>query len=390
MKIAKVIRGLMRGQLRSTFVLSLMMTMTLFTVVMVFGSLQYIIRNYATIKRAELQNAFYVQNYDTVGIADLSKTERIIASIKGDPDVKSVHAVRTVNPLNYKDDMISIVLLDEKMLDCMGLHIEDESGCILASRIFNGHRRGGKISFSFPWSDDGEETFTVSGHLSYPYTFIYFPNAHTNANANDLFTSSDVVLMKESDALISRLSERARITTGVNFIVEFNDGVDAAGCTAILSAYAPDHSIVSMEDIYRASEEKIVSDMRHMLPMPLFLLCVSTVAYLSTSILFFKKKESHLAISYLCGCSKRRCAAVMFAAITSVSAIPVLINIVFVCIVPYLDWMGYIDMYGFVINGNAILLILGYYLFTAIIAVGVTAGGMRKHTPVTLLRGTSL
>ena len=119
------------------------------------------------------------------------------------------------------------------------------------------------------------------------------------------------------------------------------DQIDAA-----LSIMEPYGTIVPLSDIISRSEIALKEYYQKYVPMPLFLIFASFFSYFSTLMLVFKKKEQNLAIYHLCGGSRKECISTIMITFSIIALIPSSISTFIVLCIPYLDWIGMIDLSG--------------------------------------------
>ena len=174
-----------------------------------------------------------------------------------------------------------------------------------------------------------------------------------------------------------------------------------------------------MSHLEQYSQTAYREALKEELPQPLLLAATALVAYLSITILILQKKQAALAQMYLCGASRRRCGAVAFAALQSIFLLPMVACIAFILLWPRLYWpalqplnlavnggyaqwlfrhpnllsfwTGVIELLSdsVLISPDCLLVVLGYFLLTVVISLLLTLGFLKKHTPVTCLKGAA-
>ncbi len=403
MKLITLIRQYLKGIRLLSFVLAVMMTVSLSLCILTYAGIRYNIFEYDLVNSADVENAYYVGTIitpvdleeKTIDEISLEKEAQIEQMREAD-GVENVFAIWNVNPITYNGEGISILLYEPEMLEFfpgfkdIGIDFsKNPDGCILGSKIFNGVDVGENIELTFYQPEEHTESFEVVGHIGAPYHIMSFGGAGNIVNIRHMFKTNPIILMQYSEERMAHFRTTASVFSDINYITVFEDGVTPEEQAEILSTYAGDALPQSLTATLEASAETISSELKTELPRPLFLLFSATVAYLSTLVLTFKKKEKELAVDYLCGCSKKRCGVITFCAFNLIAVVPILLNILVVLIVPELDWRGQIDLTSMMMGDQMFLLVLGYYLITAAIAVVVTIGSMAKHTPLTYLRGAT-
>lgn len=397
MKLLRLLRSYFRGIRGAALVLSAMMTMAVFLGVLTYSRLEYIVSDYDVFSSNTLEDAYYVQSFETDLQALLQGPVQLIRELEQDPTVDQVLSIAVATPLNYKGYGISIILYDPELIDAfpklkkLGIDFsKNPDGCLLGSRRFFDLKNGGQIQLNFPRKqEESPEIFAVAGHLDYPYKHISFDTSSTNVFTSDLFQSNDLILMLKSDELMARLEEIADVSYQSNFIVSLKPGLSEAEHSRILDKLNSGASAVPLDEILEHSADRVARECKTQLPRPLFLLLAATVAYLSNVVLIIKKKEGDLAVWHLCGGGRAWCTGICALANALIALPPLVLNCLFVALAPELEWRGLLNLEGMFINSSACLLVLGYYLLTLAISVTVTVCSMRRHTPLTFLRGAA-
>lgn len=400
MKLLKVIWEHTKGARASYLLLAVMMTFSLFVTVMLFGYLNCMRSCYDILRNNRMGEAYYITSQDFIdqlmhsgGELDYSEIRETLEALKEDSAVRRVLTVQTVDPVSYNGTRVSILLYNDDLLQAfpalkkLGIDFSrNPDGCILGSKLFQHVRTGQTLSLRFYYPEPHTESFPVAGHMRAPYQYLDFRVSGTAITGTDLFSSGGMILMRESEALLTRLKEVAKVNPKYTFIIEFDGKATPERKAEILEELEMKGPCPSLDSILERSEKSLRENLKAKLPLPIFLLVISTFSYFSTVILTFRKKEKERAVLYLCGCDKKRLARVTFWTLNGAAVLPVLLNLLFVWISPELDWRGILNLEDYLIDGSAVWLIVGYYLVTAGIAVLTVRSGMARHTPLTYLR----
>ena len=414
MKMIRILRQYMKGIRLSAAVLTVMMTWAMLNGVFVYGKIRNIGSDVDIIKSGDIERAavlmYFPTQEDLITGTDREKAMATEIALEKESIVENVFSVRVANPVTYEGKGISIVLYEPEMLDYFpalkkhGVDFKGESsGCILGSQMFNKLEKGDTINLDF-----GKETaqFTVTDRIASPYRRISLSTANTMPIVENLFEEGDTILMSAAGAgseIVNKLARRVEYDT--NLIVVFTDDSSIQERENLMAKAAPEYLYKPFDEVIRNSEELIAATLKEELTQPIFLAISAAVAYLSTVVLTFKKKEYDTSILYLCGGSRWKCAAIHFAVCQIFSLIPLVFNVVFILSWPVVEW-NYIDilmishvwlrrillyLYGktMSIDISCLRIVFGYYLCTAAIAVAVAVVSMARHTPMTYLRGAS-
>jgi hypothetical protein len=159
MKLIKLIFGFFHKVRLSAFFLFLIMTASMFFASYTYG--RYLKCAYAKklFERSEAQKGCYVMstgnfNSDSAYETAMGNIDKQAEGLKGNPAVKSVLFIKSVNPESYHGTGISILLYSDALLEAFpelkkyGVDFgndPDDMACILGSRIFEGVKTGDSI-----------------------------------------------------------------------------------------------------------------------------------------------------------------------------------------------------------------------------------------------------
>jgi len=432
MKFLTILQKYLKGIRLSILLLALMMTWTIFIGITAYGRVEYILNDVKVLKSGNVDNAYMLMYLptpeDLMTGADMDKAAQTEVLLEQEAIVEHVFSIRTVTPVIYEKENITIILYEPEMLAYfpgikkLGIDFTDcPDGCILGSSLFNQLDAGDTITLNFSKNATAPKkcTFPVAGHMTPPYRQMSFSQTSGAPVASNLFEESQTVLMQATDTVMAQLEPLARcIDHNTNLMIVFKEGTSAQEQEQLLSKLARDYSRTPLAEMIQNSEKNASAMLKEELPQPLFMTCASLLAFLSVTILIFKKKERDIAVLYLCGCSRRQYALLTFTVFHLFALLPVILNIVIVQLWPHLTWninglfhiriMSFLQEQGRVgltvsnifsefylalsksrLNATSLLIIGAYYLSTVAISLAVTVGTMKKHTPITYLKGAS-
>lgn len=419
MKTIKLLQSYLRGIRLQAVALAIIMTWSVFCTVYMWGKIQNIYTDLNVIKNSNYKNAYYLALFSTKEDILLGQDEVYAAEteciLEAEEIVDSVLSIRTANPVSYNNKGISISIIEPEMVEFfpeiknMGIDFSQHpDGCILAGKQFEDLSAGEGIDLKISGKSVSLE---VAGKIKEPYRRLSLSTASTIPQAETLFSDGEIIVMQRTESTQKRVEAlAARVNIDTNLIVLFQDGTSTDEREDLLSNLAAEYVCVPLEELVARSEVEIGRALKKEMPLPAFLVIASVVAHLSVAILTFKKKEREMAITYLCGGSRRKCAGLVLAVIQLYSFIPIMINIILIWIWPKLNltktWAYSVlpeasteiirirariaTLYGIVEIPRTWPIIVGlYYLVTTIITLSITILTIRKKSPVTYLRGVS-
>lgn len=393
MKFLRKIASYTNGVRLALAVLALIMTVALIMGILVVSQVRYIRRNYETVSATTGDTDrlyYYMSTQFMYGSTDNAASVKTLETLPGMAGVYPVYSVgSSIRIMEGKKEPCAIILLHPRLLELfpdMGLDFSDPSGVILASPAFRDVQTGESFELYFS-KNKQTEVLTAVGWQTYPYRYMGFQHGGTNITVNDLFGPGEFLLMIATEENMARMGELAYITPSTYFLFEIGADATPEQEEAILHEISRTGMAVSLTKLLADTETAMDEQLRDLLPMPLFLLTVSTFAYFSTQILIFKKKEQDLAISYLCGGTRFGCALTALGAFGLVSLVPIGLSIGAVAILPVFDWLDMLTTSRYLIDNWTYGLLGSFFVLTQGITALAAWLDMKDHTPLTLLRG---
>lgn len=152
----------------------------------------------------------------------------------------------------------------------------------------------------------------ITGSLEYPPMHFHLGFHTTDAadmTADKLFDDERTLYLPYSDALATLVTDTfndgfaAPVSSGVLLL---RDSVSAARCTEIWAALEEYAEVTTMEALLESTRAYVGASLRRLLPMPLFLLAVTSLAYISVAVLGLYRRRADFTIYAMEGCTKRR------------------------------------------------------------------------------------
>lgn len=394
MKFLRKIASYTNGVRLALAALALIMTVALIMGIQVVSQIRYIRSNYEIVSATtgDTDRLYYYMSTQYMYGGNTGKGIEIetLENLPGMEGVYPVYSVGSVSRIiKGKKEQTGIMLLHPRLLELfpdMGLKFSDPGGVILASTTFQDVDSGDSFELYFSKEKRNEE-MTAVGWRPYPYRFMGFQYGGTKITVNDLFGPAQCLLMSATEDNLARMAELAYVTPSTFFIFEVEPHATPEQTEALLHEISRTGMAVSLTKLLADTESAMDEQLRELLPVPLFLVTVSTFAYFSTQILIFKKKEQDLAVSYLCGGTRFGCTVIALGAFGLVSLVPIGLSIGAVAILPVFDWLDMLTTGRYLIDHWTYGLLAGFFLLTQGITALAAWLDMKDHTPLTLLRG---
>ena len=398
----------------------------LFLVIMLFfamvsgciavGEVLYANADLAVIRAAKGKNAYLLTYFpkasDIVTGLDSKRSEKLQVQLEAHENVKDTFGIRVANTASYDGEEFSIVLYEPGMLSFfpklkeLGFDFStDPDGCVLAGSQFDTLRKGAAVTLRI-----GKEqvTLPVLNRLDQPYRHPSFGVSSTNLTAQDLFVDGAAVFMQSTDSVMEMLESKVRrISCSSNLIVVFDASVEEQAVQQMITEMAPEYTTLSFDKIIADSEQLLRKEMVESIPIPAFLTITSFYSFFSIAVLTHKKKQKELAYVFLCGGSHRSCRWLSLGVCQVYALIPLFLTSLVVWLWPNIPWVNIrtelllaeetnfalislIRLFmSFRLDHRCLWVAPMYYLVVVCLSVAVTHFSMKRHTPLTFLRGVS-
>lgn len=142
-------------------------------------------------------------------------------------------------------------------------------------------------------------------------------------------------------------------------------------------------SAVSYDTLLERTDQALQQMLREMLPLPVFLLVVSTVSMMSVAALAIDRSMSEQSKYFLLGCSKRRSIGYISIALSAVFSLPIVINLVLNAVAP--DFLRF-DPKAYLIGAYAILPVALYWLMCLSLTVSMPVLLFGRYSPLTFYK----
>ena len=285
---------------------------------------------------------------------------------------------------------VSVLLLDPGFYNCFPLlksqgldFSKDPDGCVIGSRYFNIEHGKDQIDFKF-WSGPNSQVtkwLTVCGRIRYPFRFVYPSGSGTNLRIGDMLSQGHVIIMQDTDN-VRELIEREPLSLN-SFILTVKDDADENQVQALIDKLGTLGTVKSFDDMLTEARENLQTNIKNLLPRPLFNLLATLIAYLSMVVLMVRKKQKDMAVAYLCGASKGGIIATVICTCCIVSFIPCLITALILLEVPKMEDI----LFEAFLTPDLVWVVAAYFAVTVIVAVVSVAAFFAGHSPMENLRG---
>ena len=438
MKFLHLLSHYRRGIRFYSFVMAVLMTWAMFWAAAVYGRTQYLASDLNIVSGSDMENAYFLCYFPTkedfIQGKDMEYAAYVEQALEAETGVNAVFSIQIASPASYLGNPVSVVLYEPELLEFFprlkdwGLDFSaDPDGCILTGQLSEEESDeesaaalsvGDEIVLKFSGK---EAVFSLAGRLQAPYRRMTLSVSATHPQTGDLFVEGKAILMQRTDTVMGKLKTLARkFEYETSLIAVFDETVPQAQRELLLKETAAGYMCFPLSELMQNTRKQVSDTLKQELPQPIFLAISAAVAYMSIAVLTFQKKQQALAQFYLCGASRGKCAAIVFATSQQLAVLPVLLNVLVIYLWPRIDWNSFAptrlvainpefmawgmenqqllgdlqSLHQFastqiVLRPECLSVVLWYCILTMLISLGVTVGVMRKYTPHAFLRGVS-
>lgn len=159
---------------------------------------------------------------------------------------------------------------------------------------------------------DAELKVRITGALGYPpmcFRTGFYSSSPENMTADKFFADDRTLYMPYSDGTARFIAESFNggnappVSSGLIFL---SGDVSAGRFEEIRQALEKHAKVTPTDDILSGTRAQVSSNLRRLLPLPLFLLSVTSLAYISVAVLGLYRRRADFTVYSMQGCSGRR------------------------------------------------------------------------------------
>ena len=386
------IKNLLSGMDIQAGFLAVICTVTMFAGLMVAGRINDMASTYRIFKSNTLGEAYCFSDFLAVGGFDdedelFSKWRE---TLQASPAFGEMYSFRHIGPPfidEARDISINVILYDPGFADRFPLlktlgadFTEDPDGAVLGSAVsFDITDSGELVLYNYAYQR--HVAFHVIGKLRRPFKIILPTGSGTTLRLSDLINTGDIMLMQATDKVLSEFDHIHYNKIG--FIFTIRSGASDSDRNKLLQDMKYLGTVESLEDMLSAARDELKTTIINQLPLPLFVLLSTLIAYLSMVVLMIRKKQADMAVEYICGASRKKLVAEMIFTCCLVTLLPCVINLLILLYIPDMVYYGTTAL----LTPDLIWVVAAYFAVTVIVATVSVAAAFAGHSPMENLRG---
>ena len=302
-----------------------------------------------------------------------------------------------INGVNVKNSLFTEEMIDSYKLPLSKGNwndlMKESSDCfnvIASGRQFNYLNVGDTLDMKLPDVIDKSIKIKIVGILANPSIVPQFNTAGSEIDSMQLYEYVNGMVFYKSNRLNNTLNEIAGydiISTQNNFFTSFKPTATETEKDKYYSFLSEYSAVATYNEILDNTDDRINSDLRRTIPMPIFLLLIVTLSLISLSVLFVNKQLRMHSIYYLCGCSIQKLYFIISCAIGLMGSIGGLLNIIYVLNYYFLaDCLISSLTDNLIYDENIVIFTVIYTIVISAISIVLSILVFRKSSPIEIYR----
>lgn len=223
---------------------------------------------------------------------------------------------------------------------------------------------------------------TVVGVLNGRFYLPRCGRGGTSVSAESLFSAEEYFAIVNMKALSENDLNEISPTRNMFYYVRVSSSATDAEKAELFEKLSVYGTYKDYDNIIKCTNAKVEERLRGLLPLPVFLLIITSVLTVCITALTIKKSMSEFSCYFLIGCSKQKSFLLISSALSAVFSIPCLINAASVMFFPSFlrsDRGVFSSEY---INGNCIIPIIIFFFVNVLITIIIPLIYYRRFSPL--------
>ena len=390
----------------SSIILIAMLSFALISVQNVIGQYRYITYSRYIIENENLKNSdYFMIDFDSLPVEpdkQMEYTKSIREKISEFDGIKGI-AYSQNFACDYRSSMVKASVYNEYMEKSFSKQLTegkwfeeadssaDIPNVVVSGAIFNDIPVGSDISITLYENEKNnqkiQQTVHVIGKIGYPWYTADYSNISDDVSTSNFLVQSNQIIFDDTKQVYDLLNKHSSISSlSFSYFVLYNNDCTAQQKENIRDYFETVGSYASYDKILQNTNNLIRDELMKKIVTPIFLLIVATISLISISTLNTYKKLKDHSVYYLCGCSRKKSFAYLFAEICFVAIIATIINIIYVSITINQLSSGSMGYSNCIIDYKNILFSMIYCIVTIAVTVILPFVVYKKNTPLEIYR----
>ncbi len=234
---------------------------------------------------------------------------------------------------------------------------------------------------------EGGVTAKVVGLFGDAAIYPSFDSGGTTVSAESLFSVNDTVVILTSETLPEGAIDTSSSFPSPNFYIAFDKKASDSERRELIAFLEETGTVETYDGIIANSEAELAEWVVTALPLPLFLIIISTVNIICIATVIVKKSMADLSKYYLIGCTKRRGAMLITAPMALIFSLPCVFNLLSIALSPnFLRAGGRTSMIDYIFDFGTSALVGAYFLLLLVILAVLPTVFFRKFSPISFYK----
>lgn len=384
----------------SSIVLIIILSIALATIQDVIGQYRYITYSRYIIENEHLQNSDYfmvdINSLPPDPNEQLEYTKSIREKISDFEGVNGVaYSQHTTG--EYRSCIVNYEIYNEYMEKAFSKQLtegtwfdqadapSDKPNVVVSGAVFNDIPVGNDISLEL--SDHTKQTVHIIGKIGYPWYTADYSSLSDNVSTKNFLVQINEVIFDDNKQVYELINSHSEIQSlSFSYFVLYNPDCTDEQKAAVRDYMETVGTYTSYDKILENTNKEIHDNLMKKIVTPIFLLVIATIALISISTLNTYKKLKDHSVYYLCGCSRKKSFAYLFAEISLVALVATVINIIYVTITINRLMSGSMGYGNCIVDYKNIMFSLIYCVVTIALTTILPFMIYKKNTPLEVYR----
>lgn len=405
MKTLQLMRAFLKKVKAMNLLIVFLLVCTILLIMVNAGQYRYITYSKQVFESTDLENSLYFMNSyyftDILKSQGISKmlgayelrveeiekldgVEKVLSVLQADVYDKSADR----NMAEKAEASRQILLCDRQLLDYLQIHLAAgswsgaENGAVPVVAMGGLEMGAVGTQHTFYSPEKKELKLAVSGIASAPAFTPDFTTSGTAVSANQLLSDKPVILAEKTEKNLEVIKNATTVVPHVNMLVLFSESATEEQREYVIKALKGLESVRTYEELMANTDAAVALSLSRTLPIPMFLMLVSTLSFLSLSVLMIYQKQQEFAVAYLCGSSKRKNIMIAALSLGVVVLGAVVIAKVLRVFCGQLRSQGLLPVWKVLIDGRVMGVTAFYLIVLLLMSLLIPYFMIRRFTPI--------
>ena len=383
--------------------LMIVLTLALLVLTYLIGLIRFHNYSLTMLETAKIENSVYLKlAFDETQVSEdfyhtFASFAQKYEQIKSWSGVRDVLALKSYGSLTIEQNNYQVIIYDDAWLRHFSIPVngnwfsttsllqEEPIPVVLGGTDLSDYKVDALIAGKTSNTQESV-TIQVSGKVKFPGLTPSLSNSSTKILSDHLFDDRPVILMYDDPYLIDLWNASERQLISENAWIIFEDNLSEEQKKALYDQLRGFGSFNTYNDITIDSRAAHLTQLKRILPIPLFLFFCALTSLFSISALYVIRNSQNMTLYFFCGCSRLRLLIILGKGLSLIFTPPTLFTLAFIYSYPKIKEMNWLNFNQIVLDRTAILAVI---LFLAILLIILLIQPLiinHKRSPLQLYR----